>query len=438
MPFVVSEGQVNSVRPAAGALGSAITAGINLSPQTYQTYEDIYKTQPALRTVVSFLARNIAELPIDVFRRVSDNDRVKDKEHPLSLLLERPVPGTKWTRYKLINWIVHELCIYDCAFLLKSTGLDGNPALLPVPRRYMATIGENLFFPEKYRLTGSRGFKDFNPEDVVHLFGYSPDDPRNGVSPIETLRQILAEDYAATQYREQLWRNGARIGGVINRPPRTKGTPDWSDTARARFARDWQNQWTGEGLYSAGGTPILEDGMTYTPSSVSPREAQYAEARQLTREEVCIAYHINPSIMGLTSGQTQGNQPEIHKMLYTEGLGPLLTQISQDFENQLLVDLDPSGVDSVYVEFNIRAKLAGSFEEQAAAISSSVGGPWMTRSEARSLFNLPHLDDADDLITPMNVTAGGLASPRDTAPDNPSNEASNGQLPAAKPAGVSA
>lgn len=436
MPFVISEGQVNSLKPATS--GSVITAGINLSAQTFMTYEDIYKAQPELRTVISFLARNIAELGIDVYRRVSDEDRVKDREHPLALLMERPFFGSKWTRYKLINWIVHEICIYDCAFLLKGTAIDGSPALLPVPRRYMSTVGENLFFPEKYRLTGSRGFKDFNPEDVVHFFGYSPDDPRNGVSPIETLRQILAEGFAASQYREQLWRNGARIGGVITRPPQSKGTPSWSAEARTRFQRDWQNQWTGEGFYSAGGTPILEDGMTYTPSSVSPREAQYAEARQLTREEVCTAYHINPAILGLNKNQSAGNAPEIHKMLYTEGLGPWLAMLAQDLENQLLPDLDPAGIDKTYVEFNIRSKLAGSFEEQAAAISSSVGGPWMTRTEARAMFNLPHLPEADELITPLNVTAGGLASPRDTAPDNPSNEASNGELPKAQPAEVGA
>lgn len=436
MAFVIRQGQISAVRPTDATLQSALSAGIRLSSDTYRSYEEIYRTQPEVRTVVSFLGRNIAELGIDVFRRKSDDDRSKERDHPLARLFENPFPGSKWTRYRLINWIVHEICIYDAAFLLKTQGPAGEPALLPVPRRHMTTVGENLFFPEKYRLTGSRGYRDFDPDDVVHFFGYNPDDPRNGVSPIETLRQILAENYAATRYREQLWRNGARIGGFISR---SEKAPNWSPEARSRFKEDWQGQYTGDGLLAQGGTPILEDGMTYTPSGVTPRDAQYAESRQLTREEVCVAYHLNPAILGLTSKNSGvGNAPEIHKMLYTEGLGPWLVMLSQDIENQILGDLEPGGTDQVYVEFNIRSKLAGSFEEQAAAISSSVGGPWMTRSEARARFNLPHLDDADDLITPMNVTAGGLASPRDTAPNNPRNEESNGQLPAPKPAEVGA
>lgn len=40
----------------------------------------------------------------------------------------------------------------------------------------------------------------------------------------------------------------------------------------------------------------------------------------------------------------------------------------------------------------------------------------MTRDEARAQFNLPHIDGADELIVPLNVVEGGLASPRDTDP----------------------
>lgn len=394
------------------------------------SYEDLWKSQPALRTVVSFLARNIAELGIDVFERVSDTDRRKIGDHPLALLLATPFLGSKWTKYRLISWTVHEMCIFSNAYWLKTLGPDGQPGVLPVPARFITPIGSNFFAPDGYRITGARGFKDFNVDQLVHFAGYNPDDPRVGHSPIETLTQILAEEFAATSYRQTLWRNGAKVGGYI---ARSEKAPKWSKEARIRFTTDWNAQYTGDGP-GVGGTPVLEDGMTYTPSGVTPREAQYTESRQLTREEVAVAYHVDPAILGLS--QQQGgsqNVPEIRKKLYADSLGPWLEQLGQDIECQLLPDLDPAGVGKVYVEFNLRRKMQGSFEEQAAAISASVGGPWMTRSEARALYNLPELPEADELIVPMNVTQGGLASPRDTAPDNPSNQESNGQLPGPKP-----
>lgn len=432
MSFVLSSGVVARLQPAAATLLSAMPGGIQLSQTQWRTYEAMWKSQPALRTVVSFLARNVAELGLGVFERVSDTDRKKRRDHPLAKLLADPFPGSKWTTYRLFNWTVQEKCIFDSAIWLKLLAPDASRAVLPVPRRMIELRGDNAFAVEKYRMHGTKGFKDLDPDQVVHFNGYNPDDVRDGFSPIETLRQILAEEWAAGRYREQLWRNGARIGGYISRaaPP---ASPKWSVTAKERFRADWNEQYAGDGL-AAGGTPILEDGMTYTPSGITPRDAQYVEARQLTREEVCVAYHVNPQMLGIVGGQQASDIPEMRKMLYADTCGPLLEEIQQDLEQQLLSDVDPGGAGKFYVEFNLRKKMQGSFEEQAAALSASVGGPWMTRNEARALQNLPELPEAEDLITPLNVTAGGLASPRDTAPDNPSNEESNGELPGPKPA----
>ena len=437
MAFVVTAGQVRSVAPvASGGYGGVIApfggGSLQLGRNEYFTYEEIWRAQPAVRTVVGFLARNIAQLGIDPYRRLSDTDRKKDFDHPLSRLLENPFPGTKWTKYKLMSWTVHELCIFDNAFWIKGRQRDGTQTLLPIPRRFIQPLGSNPIAPDAYRLTGTKGHRDLDPDSVVHFHGYNPDDPRIGVSPIETLRMILAEEYEASKYRQQMWRNGARVGGFITRPEKA---PKWSEGARQRFTQDWNAQYAGDGP-EAGGTPVLEEGMEYKPSGITPRDAQYVEARKLTREEVAVAYFVHPAMLGLMEGASTGNIPELHKMLYMDTLGPWLTQIAQDIETQVLPDLPNS--EKVYVEFNLAEKLRGSFEEQAAAISSSVGGPWMTRSEARAMHNLPHLDDADELITPLNVTAGGLASPRDTAPDNPSNEASNGKLPLPKPPKVTA
>jgi HK97 family phage portal protein len=186
---------------------------------------------------------------------------------------------------------------------------------------------------------------------------------------------------------------------------------------------------------AAGATPVLEDGMSWHEGGITPKDAQYIEARKLTREEVCTAFHINPAMLGLQEKTGSSNVPELHQMLYADTLGPMLEFLQQEIENQLLADVDPVGAGKTYVEFNLRKKMQGSFEAQAAAISASVGGPWMTRNEGRALYNLPDLAEADELVVPMNVTAGGLASPRDTAPNNPSNEASNGQPPKPKPVG---
>ena len=382
------------------------------------TYQQIWLAQPQLRTVVAFLARNVAQLGVDVFRRESETDRVKLRDHPVARLLERPFPESKLTKYRLLSGVMHDLCIYDNAFLLK-VDLSGQLALWPISPTHIRPQGSEWAGADSYEIRGDKGKRTIDASQIIHFHGYNPADMRQGSSSIETLRQILAEEHAATMYREQLWRNGARVAGYLQRP---KDAPRWQPDARSRFAADWRAQYTGDGPQS-GGTPVLEDGMTFSPSGVSPKDAQYVESRRLTREEVAVAYHVSPAMVGMAEAMNFSSMRELHQMLYQDTLAPYLTQIAQDLENQLLEDVDPSASDgSSYIEFNLSEKLRGSFEDQSRSLQSAVGAPWMTRNEARGILNLSDIDGGDELIVPLNVIEGGLAAPNDTAPDNPSDQ----------------
>lgn len=402
MAFAISEGKVSQLYKPAGGNFSAI----KLSDQVSLQYGEIWKQQPQVRTVVGFLSRNIAQLGLHVFRRVSDIDRERAVDHPVSKLLARPNPYT--TTYRFVEALVADLAIFDNAYWLKIKPKDEQDAgLIRLDPTQVEVKGDSPYVAERYKV----GKQEFKPEDVVHFHGYNPADARVGVSPMETLRVILAEDYQASLFREQLWRNQARMSGYLERPA---GAPEWSQLGKERFRAQWQAQYSGAGD-RAGGTPILEDGMRYVPAATSPRDAQYIEARKLTREEVTAAYHIPLTMVGLLDNATYSNISQQHKMMYQDTLGPLLTMIQQEIGLQLLPDFGDT--DDVYVEFNIAEKLRGSFEEQATQLQTAVGGPYMTRNEARARLNLPQTPEGDELITPLNVLTGGQASPTDSAPD---------------------
>jgi HK97 family phage portal protein len=428
MAFVVTSGQLQTVQRETDYVASVgpFQSSLSLSPTLTMTYGALWRAQPALRSVTSFLARSVASLPLDPYRRLTSADREKASDHPLARLLDSPDGGRKWTKYRLLSALMHDLLVYDSAYWLKMKTRDGTPGLQPIPPTKITPRGGSFFETAGYRILGNRGYKDVNADQVVHFHGWNPDDQRTGCAPVETLRQILAEEHSASVYREQMWRNGARVSGYITRPAGAK----WSGEARERFKGDWQAQYAGDGP-ATGGTPILEDGMAFEGSAVTPKDAQYVESRKLTREEVAVQYHVSPVMMGIIDGTTISSVMELHKMLYQDTLPPWLTSIAQDIECQLLPDLDPPGAagGTVFVEFNLKAKLAGSFEEQAQALQSAVGGPWMVRNEARAMNNLAAVDGGDELIVPLNVVAGGLASPNDTAPDNPDNGPSNGKPP---------
>jgi HK97 family phage portal protein len=408
MAIVQSAGALEAVhRPWSPAY---VPTSVSFYGERSVDYAALYRCQPSVRLVVSFLARGIAHLGLKVYRRVSDTDREGLGDHPLARVLVRPNPAT--TRYRLVEDLVTDLAVFGNAYWAKVKPADGPVALFRLPASRTVPTGDNPFYATGYRFTGNRGQTDLAADRVVHFRLPNPEDPRVGLSPLESLRRTLAEADAADEYRAGLWRSGARISGVITRPT---DAPEWSDAARARFRASWNARYSGTGS-EIGGTPILEDGMAFTEASFSARDSQYVESRRLSEEEVARAYHVPPPMVGLLEHATFSNITEQHAMLYSDCLGPWLTAIEDEIELQLLPDLDPDP--RVYCEFNLAEKLKGRFEEQAAALSSSTGRPYMTANEARARMNLPRIDDpdADRLVVPLNVLIGGQASPRDSAP----------------------
>lgn len=397
MTFVRSGGQLVALGDASKA---GVRAPVAMYGNTKQAPDVIWRTQPAVRTVIGFLGRNIAQLGLHVFERVSDSDRRRITDSPLAKLIKRPFPQHTW--YRLIDALVQDMCIYDEAFLLKVRPEGSTAGLIRLPPGRVTPVG-SWVAPTGFSVGEKSKAVVIPAEEVIYFRGYNPTDPLRGVSSMETLRRILAEEVAAGEYREQFWNNAARIEGVLRRPA---DAPEWSDVARARFIEEFQTLYSGAG--NSGRTAILEEGMEFTPTSFNAKDSQFIESRKLSREEVAAAYHVPLPMVGILDHATFSNIKEQHKQLYQDTLGPWTEMIQQEFEAQLVPDLEPSG--KVYIEFNISEKMKGSFEEQAASIQSSVGAPVMTRNEGRGLLNLPALDGGNDLITPLNVANSGDAT----------------------------
>jgi phage portal protein BeeE len=117
-------------------------------------------------------------------------------------------------------------------------------------------------------------------------------------------------------------------------------------------------------------------------------------------------------MVGILDKASFSNITEQHKMLYQDTLGPWLTMIQDEIALQLIPEFEPGPkAHDFYVEFNLREKLTGSFEQRGAVLSQAVGAPWLTRNEARAMDNRPPVDGGDELIRPLNVTQNGDQNP---------------------------
>lgn len=409
MPIVRSGGTLTAIGKA-DALAPPLTGpsyGPRFSPLLDETYACIYRSQPNVRTVVDFLARNIAQIALHAYRRVSDTDRQRLVDHEVITWLAHPNPAT--VRYRLMESMVLDFCIFWNSYWLKlrpqrGTGLG----LVRLPAQRVQPYPYGALLPRGYEYWALDGrVYDLDIADVVHFNGYDPDNPIKGLSPLETLRQLLEEDAAASSYRRAYWANSARLEGVITRPA---GAPRWSPEQKQAFREQWQARYAGSA--NAGQTAILEDGMAFTATSYNARDSELTTSRKLTREECARAYHIPLPMVGILEHATFSNIKEQHKQLYQDALGPYLEWFEEEIESQLLVEASDRA--NVYFEFNIAEKMKGSFEEQATSIMALVGRPVMTANEGRARLNLPAITNdpsADQLAAQQGGPAGTTPPP---------------------------
>jgi HK97 family phage portal protein len=371
-----------------------------LDMPAFSTYAAMYRTQPALRTVIDFLARNMAQLGYKVYRRVSDTDRQPLPDHEMAQWIDHPNFGT--TRYRLIESLMQDLGIYFTAYWLKIRMPD-RIGLVRLPPEFVQVYG--LLMPELFIWTKPDGQRlEIAPADIVYFSGYNPINPIGGLSPIETLRRILAEEVSSSAYRESYWRNAARIEGVIER---TKDAPRWNPDQLQTWREQWQTRFAG--VQKAGQVALLEQGMTWKQTGSSFRDSEFVAARKLSEEEVTRAYHVPLTMVGILDHATFSNVTDQHKQLYQDTLGPWTVYLQEEFERQILPDC--SDQTDIYGEFNIAEKLKGSFEEQAASLQVLCGRPIMTGNEGRARLNLPSMKNdptMDEVVFSLNT-----ASPRD-------------------------
>lgn len=398
--------------------GRADIYQVFLTPESFPIVEgltarQLYATQSNLYDVVSFLADSVAQLPLKVYIRNEETERERDRNSITAKLLWRP--NADQTAYEFIYALMVEYLLMGSTIVWLLPDIDSASGyqLRVIPKEWVIEEkGHTNFAPDSVAImSGTGGRIELFRKEFVMFRMYSPGNPGGSISPISALRQTLNEQIQADRFRTEIWSSSGRFNAYIQRP---KDVQPWDNEARNRFVTAFHEAW-GKGGSKAGRMPVLEDGMEIKSYQFNAKEAQYVETKQLSREDVAAAYHINPSLIWHTTTQTYASAKDNARALYADCLGPILQMIQQRLNSFLLPMLgaDPN----TYVEFDLTEKLKGSFEERASILQSAVGGPYMTRNEARADNNLPPINGGDELIVPLNVVEGGQASPKDTHMD---------------------
>lgn len=376
--------------PRSGIITVSSPPMLHLSGGALANYDTLYRSSAPVRAVVDFMALNLAQVPLAVFQRGPDDKRQRlGPKDPVVTLLRTPNTRTSGFEFRRDLWT--DVLAHGNTYAIKVRDpAERVAALVRVRPSAVSVERDNDAEPTRYRVMFTGGSQSYVPEDVFHIHTYS-EDGIVGVSPLESLRTVLAEDDAAIKNREGFWRNFARAAGWILRPIEA---PELSETATERLRQDLSNLYTGD--RNAGKVGLLDEGMTFTDASVSPKEAEYTEARKLTLAITCAVFGLPLQLM---SGDNR-NLDAAQRGLLTNSLAPWLSLLEEATTRDLVEDLhgDQAVFGRIYAEHVLEEKTRGSFAQQSEMFQRASGGSaWLTPNDIRALLNLPPVEGGDQL-----------------------------------------
>lgn len=375
----------------------------------------------AVYSCVRILAEAIAGLPLHVYQTRQDGGKEKAVTHPLYRLLHDE-PNPEMTSFVFRETLMTHLLLWGNAYaqvIRNGRGeVIGLYPLMPNRMQVGRDSAGRLYY-EYQRTTEEPPNAQYEkvvlpPSEVLHIPGLGFDG-LVGYSPIAMAKNAIGMAQACEDYGASFFANGAAPGGVLEHPGTIK------DPSRVR------ESWTATfgGARNGNKIAVLEEGMKYTPISVSPEQAQFLQTRKFQMGEIARIFRIPPHMIGDLDKSSFSNieQQSLEFVKYT--LDPWVIRWEQALTKTLL---DPRDT-GVFVKFNLEGLLRGDYASRMQGYAVARQNGWMSANDIRELENLDRIapEDGGDLylvngnMLPLSL-AGAYATTQTPNPTTPEED----------------
>ena len=298
-------------------------------------------------------------------------------------------PNPEMTSFVFRETLMTHLLLWGNAYAqIIRNGKGEVVALYPLmPNRMTVNRDENgeLYYEyqtsqdEAHTMNGSR--VRLQPSDVLHVPGLGFDG-LVGYSPIAMAKNAIGMAIACEEYGAKFFANGATPGGILEHPGVIK------DPERVR--ESWNSAFGGSS--NANKVAVLEEGMKYTPISISPEQAQFLETRKFQINEIARIFRIPPHMIGDLEKSSFSNieQQSLEFVKYT--LDPWVCRWEQSMQRALL---SPDEKKNYFFKFNVDGLLRGDYQSRMNGYAVGRQNGWMSANDIRELENLDRIPEEE-------------------------------------------
>ena len=408
-------------KPTNSTAGSSYRFFMGNSTSGKRVNERTAMQMTAVYACVRILAESVAGLPLHLYRYTDSGGKEKAIDHPLYFLLHDE-PNPEMTSFVFRETLMTHLLLWGNAYAqIVRNGKGEILGLYPLMPDRM-TVDRDSAGQLYYRYNASsdespqtgRGEVILTPTDVFHIPGLGFDG-LVGYSPIAMAKNAIGMAIACEEYGARFFQNGATPGGIIEHPGKL------TDPAAVR---DSWNQSFG-GSVNSGKVAVLEEGMKYTPISISPNEAQFLETRKFQIDEIARIFRVPPHMVGDLEKSSFSNieQQSLEFVKYT--LAPWIARWEQAISRLLLLGDEKT---QYFAKLNVDGLLRGDYQSRMSGYATARQNGWMSANDIRELENLdriPPEDGGDLYLINGNMTKladAGIFAEKGNGKEETSNE----------------
>ena len=330
----------------------------------------------AVYSCVRILSEAVASLPLHLYK-YTDTGTAKATDHLLYFLLHDE-PNPEMTSFVFRETLMTHLLLWGNAYAqIIHNGKGEVLALYPLmPDRMNVDRDESGEIVYEYMVSqedapiNSGSTVKLSPSEVLHIPGLGFDGTI-GYSPIAMAKNAIGLAIATEEYGSKFFANGATPSGILEFPGTVK-EPE-------RVRESWNKGFGGENKHKVA---ILEQGMKYTPISISPNEAQFLETRKFQIDEIARIFRVPPHMIGDLEKSSFSNieQQSLEFVKYT--LDPWVVRWEQSIKRTLLL---PDEKGSYFAKFNVDGLLRGDYQSRMNGYATARQNGWMSANDIRSL-----------------------------------------------------
>ena len=371
-------------KPENRTAGSAYTFYMGGSTSGKNVTERSAMQMTAVYSCVRILAEAVAGLPLHLYKYTAEGGKEKAIDHPLYRLLHDE-PNPEMSSFVFRETLMTHLLLWGNAYAqVIRNGKNEVVALYPLmPNKMSVDRDENGHLYYTYYRGPDEAIKNkefavtLQPSDVLHIPGLGFDG-LVGYSPIAMAKNAIGMAIACEEYGAKFFANGATPGGVLEHPGAIK------DPQRVR--ESWQAAFGGSS--NSNKVAVLEEGMKYTPISISPEQAQFLETRKFQINEIARIFRVPPHMVGDLEKSSFSNieQQSLEFVKYT--LDPWVIRWEQSIMRALLSNAEKK---DYFVKFNLEGLLRGDYQSRMNGYAIGRQNGWMSANDIRELENLDRI-----------------------------------------------